>query len=184
MYSRRKPRKIRITCITISVELRFGAIAVKNVQRKIEPYVSSIPDAKELIKGLPDMIRICPEHGNEILARGDGLPSHEGGGAPFEKANLEGCCDAAIEGVTELIRLIDRAKKRYKEELAPLLEPHHMGEIVGIDLETGDYFVGEDEIAAADKARAAGNEGVLFFLRIGSPHRLIRLTSNADKWLF
>jgi hypothetical protein len=139
---------------------------MKNVQRKIEPSISGrIPAAKELIKALPDMIRICPEHGNEITGR-------------------EGCCDAGIEGVAELLELINRAKKRYKEELAPLLEPHHTGEIVGIELETGDYFVGEDEIAAADKARAAGHEGLLFFLRIGSPRRLIRLTSNADKWLF
>lgn len=130
---------------------------MKNVQRKTEPSVSGrSPDPKELIKALPDMIRICPEHSNETTSR-------------------EGCCDATIEGVTELLELIDRAKKRYKEELAPLLEPHHTGEIVGIDLETGDYFVGEDEIAAGDQARAAGNEGVLFFLRIGFPytHRLM-----------
>jgi len=128
---------------------------MKNVQRKMEPSVSGrTPKSKELIKALPDMIRICPDHGNEIT---------------------EGCCDAAIEGVPELLQLIDRAKKRYKEKLAPLLEPHHTGEMVGIDLETGDYFVGEDEVAAADKARAAGHEGLLYFLRIGFPytHRLM-----------
>lgn len=159
------PRRIRITVLQ-SGELRFGVSAMKNVQRKTEPSVSGrISNAKELIKVLPDMIRICPEHGNEITGR-------------------EGCCDAAIEGVPELVQLIDRAKKRYKEELAPLLEPHHTGEIVGIELETGDYFVGEDEVAAADKARAAGHEGLLFFLRIGFPRRFIRLTSNAHKWLF
>lgn len=150
-------------CVKMSV-ITIRDKRMKNVQRKTEPFVSArIRDAKELIKALPDMIRICPQHGDEIT---------------------EGCCDATIEGVTELLELIDRAKKRYKEELAPLLEPHRTGEIVGIELETGDYFVGEDEIAAADKARAAGHEGVLFFLRIGFPHRLIRLTSNADKWLF
>ena len=144
--------------------LRIGNKHMKNVQRKIEPSVSGRkPDAKELIKALPDMIRICPEHGDEMPER---------------------CCDAAIEGVTEILELIDRAKKRYKEELAPLLEPHHAGEMVGIDLETGDYFVGEDEVAAADKARAAGHEGLLFFLRIGFPHRFIRLTNNADRRLF
>ena len=55
------------------------------------------------------------------------------------------------------------------------LEPEHTGEIVAIELGTNDYFVGEDEIEAADKARAAGHDGLLFFLRVGSPyaHRMM-----------
>ena len=70
-----------------------------------------------------------------------------------------------IEAVRKKTReLIDRAKQTYKDELAGELEPEHTGEIVAIELETGDYFVGEDEIDAADKARAAGHQGMLYFL--------------------
>ena len=73
------------------------------------------------------------------------------------------------------LELIDRAKQTYKEQLAGELEPEHMGEIVAIELTTGDHFVGEDEVAAAHKARAAGHQGILYFLRVGSPyaHRLM-----------
>jgi hypothetical protein len=77
--------------------------------------------------------------------------------------------------VQETLELIDRAKRTYQEELAGKLEPEHAGEIVAIELGTNDYFVGEDELYAADKARAAGHAGALFFLRVGSPyaHRLM-----------
>lgn len=46
---------------------------------------------------------------------------------------------------------------------------------MAIELGTNDYFVGDDELEAADKARAAGHAGTLFFLRVGSPyaHRLM-----------
>ncbi|MDQ2920989.1 MAG: hypothetical protein M3R52_05175 [Acidobacteriota bacterium] len=59
--------------------------------------------------------------------------------------------------------------------MADELEPEHTLQFVAIELGTNDYFVGEDEVEAADKARAAGHEGLLYFLRVGSPyaHRLM-----------
>ncbi|HWN10155.1 MAG TPA: hypothetical protein VNO50_12965 [Pyrinomonadaceae bacterium] len=73
------------------------------------------------------------------------------------------------------MELIDRAKQTYGDQLAEKLEPEHSGEIVAIELGTNDYFVGEDEVEAADKARGAGHVGLLYFLRVGSPyaHRLM-----------
>jgi len=98
---------------------------------------------------------------------------------PFAEANWEGCCDGVIEGVRETLDLIDRAKRRYMEELAVILEPEHTGEMVGIGLETGDYFLGQDQVDVADKARAAGHEGSLYFLRVGSPSALRIMTPRA-----
>ena len=75
----------------------------------------------------------------------------------------------------EIERFIERAKRTYNEKLAAQLEPEHNGEIVAIEPESGDYFLGEDEIEAADKARAAGHQGPFYFLRVGSryTHRLM-----------
>lgn len=75
----------------------------------------------------------------------------------------------------EIKAFINRAKKAYNEGLAAKLEPAHTGEIVAIEPESGDYFLGEDEVEAAEKARAAGCEAPLYFLRVGSryAHRLM-----------
>lgn len=146
------------------------------VQRAIHPSdFTRIPTIKEIIKTLPKEIRVCPIHGEEVtIEMGDLLPN-QGGGVPFAEANWVGCCFEAIDRVnsavqTKILELVDRAKKTYRDRLAKELEPEHTGEIVAIEMETGDYTVGEDEVDAADKARAAGHEGMLYFLRVGSPH--------------
>jgi hypothetical protein len=150
------------------------------VQRSIEPSdFAAIPRIREMINTLPDSVRICPEHGEEVTIQEGPSSANVVGVARFKKANWVGCCDHAIDKVIEGVRrtaeLIDRAKQNYKDQLALKLEPEHTGDIVAIELETGDYFIGEDEIEAADKARLAGHEGLLYFLRVGSlyTHRLM-----------
>jgi hypothetical protein len=138
-----------------------------------------IPKWREIIKTLPKEIQACEKHGGEVHIKEGSILPNQGSGVPFSKAYWVGCCDEAIErvkaGVQRTLDLIDRAKQTYREELARKLEPTHTGEIVAIELGTNDYFVGEDELDAADKARAAGHEGLLYFLRVGSPyaHRLM-----------
>jgi hypothetical protein len=151
------------------------------VRRPIDPSdFSAIPRTREVIKSLPKDIGICPKHSEEVTIEERDFSSNPGGFAPFAKADWVGCCEDAIDRVIEAVtnktlELIERAKRTYRDELAGELEPEHTGEIVAIELETGDCFVGEDEIDAADKARAAGHQGMLFFLRVGSPyaHRAI-----------
>ena len=142
---------------------------------------TAIPRTREILKMLLEEIRVCPRHGEEVtIQEGDFYSSNPGGSAPFGKANWVGCCDEAIDRVIRAVQektdeVIARAKQTYTDELAVKLEPEHTGEIVAIELGTNDYFVGEDEIEAADKARAAGHDGLLFFLRVGSPyaHRMM-----------
>jgi len=154
---------------------------MSKVRRPIKPEdFTEIPRIREIIKTLPKEIRVCSRHDKEVdIKLGELLPN-QGPGVPFAEAYWEGCCDEAIDTVIEAVQkktseLIDRAKQTYKEELAGELEPEHMGEIVAIELTTGDHFVGEDEVAAGHKARAAGHQGMLYFLRVGSPyaHRLM-----------
>ena len=146
------------------------------VRRPIDPSdFSAIPRMREVIKTLPKHLRICPKHGEAVTIEERDFSSNPGGFAPFAKADWVGCCEEAIDRVIEAVQkktleLIDRAKQTYRDELAGELEPEHTGEIVAIELDTGDYFVGENEIDAADKARAAGHRGMLYFLRVGSPY--------------
>jgi hypothetical protein len=140
---------------------------------------TSIPRWREIIKTLPEEIRVCSKHGREVHIKEGTILPDQGSGVPFANAYWVGCCHEAIdrvkEAVQQMLEFIDRAKQTYRDELAPKLEPSHTGEIVAIELGTNDYFVGEDELDAADKARAAGHAGALFFMRVGSPyaHRLM-----------
>jgi len=67
-------------------------------------------------------------------------------------------------------QFFERAEEIYRNQLAVKLEPAHKGEIIAIDPETGQYFLGKDEIQAVEQARAAGHEGPFCFLRVGSPY--------------
>lgn len=70
---------------------------------------------------------------------------------------------------------IERAEEIYTNHLAAELEPAYTGKLVAIEPETGDFFLGENEVEAAEQARAAGHQGPFYFLRVGSlyAHRLM-----------
>jgi hypothetical protein len=151
------------------------------LRRPIDPSdFSSIPRIREVIKTLPKEVRVCPRHGEEVTIHEHDFSQNRIGVAPFMKADWVACCDEAIDRVINAVQeqtheLIARAKQTYTDELAEKLEPEHRGEIVAIELGSNDYFIGGDEVEAANKARAAGHEGLLYFLRVGSPyaHRLM-----------
>ena len=184
--------RIRIACAVASKKLSLcntmcprvvdlkEEIVMPKVTKKIEPNdFTAIPRWREVIKILPEEIRVCSRHGEEVVIKEIEPLLHQGGGVPFAEASWEGCCEESInrvrEAVQKTLESIDRAKQTYRDELAEKLEPEHTGQFVAIELGTNYYFVGEDEVDAADKARSAGHEGALFFLRVGSPyaHRLM-----------
>ncbi len=43
------------------------------------------------------------------------------------------------------------------------------GKIIAIEVESGDYFIGEDELDAAQKARCKFPDRIFVFFRIGYP---------------
>jgi len=138
-----------------------------------------IPSFREVIKTLPKELRVCGQHGEEVHIEEYDFSSNPGGFAPFGKADWVGCSKEAIDRVKDAVEktlhLIDRAKQTYQNELAPRLEPKHNGAIVAIELGTNDHFVGSDEVDASEKARAAGHDGTLFLMRVGSlyAHRMM-----------
>ena len=62
----------------------------------------------------------------------------------------------------------DRGLRIYGEKLRSILEPAHLGEFVVIDVETGEYEVDKDHLAASDRAAAKRPNALLFATRVGS----------------
>jgi hypothetical protein len=81
--------------------------------------------------------------------------------------------------MTEKVLLVDKDEivekgQHIYEAIKDKLEPEHRGEIVAIEVETGDYFLGRRVIEATDKAREKYPDKVFYVARVGFPvvHRL------------
>ncbi len=86
--------------------------------------------------------------------------------------------DGVLEGwkgvrKMEKIRTIDKnelvaqGEEIYEKKLKDKLEPGHKGEIVAIDIKSGDYFLGKSVIEADKKAREKHPDEVFYFNKIG-----------------
>ncbi len=62
-----------------------------------------------------------------------------------------------------------RAEKIYQERLKEELEETYRGKIVAIEIESGDYFLGEDEVEAYEEAIKEYPNKTFCFLRVGYP---------------
>jgi hypothetical protein len=76
--------------------------------------------------------------------------------------------------MTEKVLLVDKDEIVDKgqciyETIKDKLEPEHKGEIVAIEVETGDYFLGRRVIEATDKAREKYPDKVFYVARVGFP---------------
>jgi len=64
-------------------------------------------------------------------------------------------------------QVLAKGKEIY-EKIKAKLEPDHNGEIVAIDVDSGEYFVGKTLLEANDQAREKYLNKQLYFVRIGS----------------
>lgn len=62
---------------------------------------------------------------------------------------------------------IERGTRIYEERLRFVLEPRHNGEYVVIDVDTGDYELDADHLAASDRAAAKRPGAQLYATRVG-----------------
>jgi hypothetical protein len=62
-----------------------------------------------------------------------------------------------------------RGEALYEQQLRTHVEAAHMGEFVVVDIETGDYEIDVDDLAATKRALAKRPDAVLYGLRIGAP---------------
>lgn len=68
---------------------------------------------------------------------------------------------------TNVKSLEDRGEKIYRTQLKRVLEPHHTGEFVAIEVESGDYFVGPTIGTALAKASKKYPDKHFHIMRIG-----------------
>jgi hypothetical protein len=70
-------------------------------------------------------------------------------------------------------KLSSKGKAIYNGIVAKL-ESEHKGDIVAIEVDSGDYFLGRTVVEAGDKARKKHPDKVFYFARIGFPAVYIR----------
>jgi len=63
-----------------------------------------------------------------------------------------------------------RGEEIYEKEISPRLEGEEPSKFVLIDIETGDYEVDADELAASDRLLARHPNAQVWFRRVGSRH--------------
>ena len=77
-----------------------------NVQRPIDPaYFANIPRVREMLKSLPEEVRVCSECGKEVEITESDYLSNPGDAAPFCHAAIVGCdtsLDRAIAAIEKL----------------------------------------------------------------------------------
>ena len=62
-----------------------------------------------------------------------------------------------------------RGREYYDQHLRARLEPEHKGEYLFLDVETGEYEMDRDQLAAMARAREKHPETIFFILRVGYP---------------
>ena len=63
--------------------------------------------------------------------------------------------------------VVRRGKAVYEEQLRAQVEPGNMGKFMVIDIETGEYEIDRDDVAALKRAKAKRSDAPLYLLRIG-----------------
>lgn len=65
--------------------------------------------------------------------------------------------------------IVERAETMYRARIQPLVEPRDNGKYLILDIDTGDYEIDQDEVAATKRAQQRHPNGTLVALRVGFP---------------
>ena len=60
-----------------------------------------------------------------------------------------------------------RGETIYQEQIKPFVDPLHLGKFLVIDVETGDYEIGERMIVASKRLRERRPESITYGVRVG-----------------
>lgn len=62
-----------------------------------------------------------------------------------------------------------RGQEIYEERLRSELEPEHKGDMVAIDVDTGEYFLGKSTLEAVKRGRERYPGKIFYLVRVGFP---------------
>jgi hypothetical protein len=65
--------------------------------------------------------------------------------------------------------IVQRGKEIYYRDIASVVEAGNYGRVVAIDVNTGEYALGDDAIKSAALLRERFPDAVIFFMRVGYP---------------
>ncbi|MBM4258376.1 MAG: hypothetical protein FJ147_21070 [Deltaproteobacteria bacterium] len=64
--------------------------------------------------------------------------------------------------------IAERGRKLFDEQLCAQVTPGNIGKFLVIDIETGEYEIDSEELAALKRGQAKHPEAALYMVRIGS----------------
>lgn len=62
-----------------------------------------------------------------------------------------------------------RGKKLYERNTRREVEPEHGGRLLALDIESGDYEIGDDALPTSARLRERKPDAVLYLMRVGHP---------------
>jgi hypothetical protein len=65
--------------------------------------------------------------------------------------------------------IVRRGREIYEGEIRARLGPEHDGAFVAVDVTTGTWEVGGDDVEVSDRLLRSNPEAVLYLLRVGRP---------------
>ena len=65
--------------------------------------------------------------------------------------------------------IVERGQALYDREISTLVEAIHKGKYLVLDIETGEYEIDRNDLAALERARAKKPDAALYILRVGYP---------------
>ncbi len=65
--------------------------------------------------------------------------------------------------------IVERGKAMYEKQIRGRVEPGHLGQVLVINVDTGEYEIDRDHLAASDRAAFRFPGAALYAMRIGSP---------------
>jgi hypothetical protein len=65
--------------------------------------------------------------------------------------------------------IAERGEAIYAQRICARVEEGHLGKFVVLDIESGDYEIDADDLAATERVLARRPNAVLYGLRVGSP---------------
>lgn len=74
---------------------------------------------------------------------------------------------AMVSSTSTTIDIAARGRELYDRQIRALVEPQHRGQFLVLDIASGDYAVGPDDLSASKEILARRPQGVFYGLRIG-----------------